>query len=138
MLWLKCKYTSRIRLHALGRYPGLMPRSSAYRRKIHAYARTPVWARRSRLFRESVGFRCAGCGAVSRQNHAHHLSYARAFSGREPDSDLMCLCSVCHTAAHSYARAHPALSLRTATHRSLKAKVRARSGKPSLLRRLLT
>lgn len=99
-------------------------RKSAYRRKIHRYLRTPVWAARSRSFRESVGWRCAGCGRISRRNHAHHLSYAHAFRGLEPDSDLMCLCAPCHRAVHAYARAHPALTLRRATVRALRSKAR--------------
>lgn len=95
---------------------------SAYRNKIHSYARSDVWKARSRRFRASVGYKCAGCGKVNRANHAHHLSYAHAFSGKEPDSDLMCLCSNCHGKAHDYARAHPSLSLRVATQRALKIK----------------
>lgn len=97
-----------------------MPRKSAYRSKIHAYARSAAWHARSCTFRTQAGFKCAGCGRVSRSNHAHHLDYSRAFAGREPDSDLMCLCAPCHRLAHAYARAHPSLSLRVATFRSLK------------------
>lgn len=134
MVLLKCKYISRYsapysRSPAL---PLLMPRKSAYRRKIHAYARSAAWHARSRTFRTSVGFKCAGCGRVSRSNHAHHLSYRNAFGGREPDSDLMCLCSDCHAAAHTYARAHPGLTLRAATLKSLKVR------KPGLLSRLFS
>lgn len=99
--------------------PLLMPRKSSYRRKIHAYAASEVWAARSRRFRTQAGFRCRSCGLVDKRNHAHHLSYARAFSGKEPDSDLMCLCGPCHRLAHAYARSNPSLTLRVATFKSL-------------------
>jgi predicted HNH restriction endonuclease len=92
---------------------------SSYRRKIHRYLRTKTWAARSRAFRQAVGYRCFACGVRSAWNHAHHLTYARAFKGREPDSDLLCLCPPCHRAVHAYAREHPELKLRTATFRAL-------------------
>jgi hypothetical protein len=91
----------------------------SYRRKIHRYLRGKTWAVRSKRFRQSVGFVCFSCGLRSAWNHAHHLTYARAFKGREPDSDLLCLCPPCHRSVHEYARAHPALSLRAATFRVL-------------------
>jgi predicted HNH restriction endonuclease len=97
----------------------MLRRKSAYQRKIHRYLRTKTWAARSLRFRTSVGFRCASCGTTYRRNHAHHLTYQRAFHGREPSSDLLCLCPPCHRAVHAYARAHPALSLRRATFRAL-------------------
>lgn len=92
---------------------------SAYRTRIHAYARTDVWHARSLRFRTARKFRCRACGRVSRSNHAHHLSYARAFAGKEPDSDLMCLCSRCHAQAHDFSRQHPGMSLRAATFKAL-------------------
>lgn len=95
-----------------------------FRRKIHRYLRGKTWAERSKRFRRSVHYRCSGCGLVSAWNHSHHLTYARAFRGREPSSDLLCLCPPCHRAVHAYARAHPSLSLRAATFRAL-AKARA-------------
>ena len=89
----------------------------AYKRKIHRYAASKTWARRSLEFRRSRGYRCEGCGRVSTRNHAHHLDYARAFKGREPDSDLMCLCSDCHYAVHRFARSQRhSVSLRQATY----------------------
>lgn len=94
-------------------------RRSSYRRKIHRYLRTRAWAARSREFRREVGYRCAGCGTVSAWNHSHHLTYSRAFKGREPSADLLCLCPPCHRAVHTYAREHPGLSLRAATGRAL-------------------
>jgi 5-methylcytosine-specific restriction endonuclease McrA len=90
-------------------------KKSAYRRKIHAYARTEIWHERSRRFRASRAFICAGCGLQDRRNHAHHLDYSRAFSGTEPDSDLMCLCSDCHRKVHAYVRRHGG-TLRAATY----------------------
>ena len=104
----------------LGEGVRLLRRKSSFQRKIHRYLRTKTWAARSKRFRTSVGFRCAGCDLVSVWNHAHHLSYQHAFHGREPDSDLLCLCPDCHRAAHAYARAHPSLSLRRATALALR------------------
>lgn len=92
---------------------------SAYRTKIHSYARSDAWKARSRRFRMSVGYKCAGCGKVNKANHAHHLTYSHAFTGREPDSDLMCLCSSCHRKVHDYAHRHRGLSLRDATYKAL-------------------
>lgn len=96
-------------------------RKSRYRTKIHRYLRTKTWAVRSKKFRRSVHYRCAGCGVIACGNHTHHLTYQRAFKGREPASDLLCLCPPCHRAVHAYARANPCLSLRTATFRALAA-----------------
>jgi hypothetical protein len=92
---------------------------SSYRRKIHAYDASPTWAARSLRFRKARGFRCRACKRVDKRNHAHHLDYARAFTGKEPDADLMCLCGPCHRSAHAYARSHPELSLRAATFKAL-------------------
>jgi predicted HNH restriction endonuclease len=99
----------------------VLRKKSKYQRKIHRYARTKTWAARSRAFRESRGWICAGCGKQDRRNHAHHLSYAQAFHGREPDADLMCLCSDCHLAVHRFARTFRG-TLRQATYRWLGAR----------------
>lgn len=79
---------------------------AAFRDRIHAYERTELWRERSRRFRASR--RVQQCEACRRPGieDVHHASYERAFTGREPDSDLRGLCHRCHMAIHELTPSH--------------------------------
>lgn len=61
-----------------------------------------MWAARSHTFRRRYGPRCEACHTLPppRDLHVHHISYANAFHGTEPDEDLRCLCTSCHNLVH--------------------------------------
>lgn len=71
--------------------------------KIRDYERSPRWVARSARFRKTHP-RCQACGRYGVD--AHHITYDRAFTGREPDGDLRALCRTCHQAVHGLTR-HP-------------------------------
>jgi predicted HNH restriction endonuclease len=109
------------------------PRSQAerdaYRRRIHAYERTPAWRVRSAKFRRTHGPVCDACGVVTDRNnplHAHHRTYPRALNGRERDKDLRGLCALCHRKVHDLARRR--VSLEVATDRVIRDGRRGRMG----------
>ena len=77
---------------------------AAYSRKIRNYTKTdPRWALRSKAFRDQHGHWCDACRRPGPCD-AHHVTYDRAFSGTEPDSDLRSLDRRCHEAVHQLAR----------------------------------
>lgn len=110
---------------------------AAYRSRIHAYLRSDVWHHRSRVFRAKRGWRCTACGAVSKRNHAHHLTYVRAFSGREPDSDLRVLCPPCHSWVHDYDRSHSGTLQQNSLAAIALLRKRSKPRRKGMLRRLL-
>jgi hypothetical protein len=66
-----------------------------------AYIESPYWhSRRARYFK---GHRraCRACG-TAHNIQLHHLDYARAGRGKEPDTDLCPLCGDHHLLAHTY------------------------------------
>ncbi|WP_154677066.1 HNH endonuclease [Parafrankia discariae] len=78
-------------------------------RSHQEYIRGPQWrARRARWLRELGRRPCRVCArpwqAGGGQFHAHHLDYAQAGGGTEPDRDLMPICYRCHTTVHRWDR----------------------------------
>ena len=79
---------------------------AAFRQRIHDYERTDVWAARSRRFRDTRKSKhCLACRRP-RIEDVHHVTYDRAFTGREPDADLRGLCHRCHMAIHDLTPSH--------------------------------
>src|SRR5664279_5590469 len=90
---------------------------AAFRQRIHDYERTELWAARSRRFRASrkVLQQCQACRRPGIED-VHHVTYDRAFTGREPDADLRGLCHRCHMAIHELTPSHGgSMSLSDAT-----------------------
>lgn len=82
-------------------------RDPEFRDRIHAYERTPEWTSRSRRYRATHDRRCAACREEPTETNrldVHHLTYDRAFTGQEPDRDLIGLCHRCHMAVHDLCR----------------------------------
>lgn len=90
---------------------GLTP----FQRKIRAYEMSPEWHARAARFRRKFR-RCQACKRVRRLD-VHHVTYRRAFAGKEWDRDLRALCRECHNRVHVLARRMP---LRTATTRVIR------------------
>jgi len=64
----------------------------------HTYIVSPEWLYRKQEYYRSHKKECRTCGSEDRQIHLHHRTYARVY--REDDTDLMPLCSECHSALH--------------------------------------
>jgi hypothetical protein len=91
-----------------------------YAERIHRYEHTAEWKARSMRYRQSMvrarTDRCVACHKP-RVEDVHHISYRRAFTGREPDEDLVGMCHRCHMLVHELTRAPFHLDLLTATRR---------------------
>lgn len=76
--------------------------SGIVNRAEHAeYIASAVWVARREKFKRDHGRRCLACGSSKRPN-VHHITYANAGSGQEPDRDLRLLCETHHKVAHRY------------------------------------
>ena len=84
------------------------------KRRHRRYINSAEWARRREQFKQEHGRTCQACGA-SRNIEVHHVTYARAYSGNEPDRDLRVLCRTHHQMAHDYADTGHYNSLESAT-----------------------
>lgn len=66
-----------------------------------AYIASGAWQRRRARYFTAHRRQCRVCGTAS-DVALHHVSYAKAGAGREPDRDLVPLCRGHHTLAHDY------------------------------------
>jgi hypothetical protein len=62
------------------------------------YLRTDHWRETRERALMRAGHQCKRCEATDRRLDVHHLSYERL--GRELESDLTVLCSICHAIEH--------------------------------------
>lgn len=67
------------------------------------YLKSLKWAQMKDFVREKDNYICCQCGADMSNDlyhlHTHHLTYAR-LGNENPESDLVLLCSKCHTEEH--------------------------------------
>jgi hypothetical protein len=106
-----------------------------YRNRIRAYEATPTWAARSARYRRTH-HQCQGCGLATRHLDVHHITYAHAFHGQEPDTDLRALCRPCHTRVHDLTR--QGFNLADATTRVITGRLPHPSRRPRARRRVPT
>lgn len=101
------------------------------------YMQSPDWARKKREYFKVHAKACKACGATKRL-HLHHVSYR--LLGKEPLSDLVCLCHPCHDRVHAI-RNQFGGDLRTVTHKfiteSLDLAAKAATGRRPRRRRSL-
>ena len=68
----------------------------------------PLWQKRRLEIMGKAGFKCQKCGDGNEELHVHHIKYR---SGRQPweykDSELICLCHVCHAEEHKRGKVAP-------------------------------
>ena len=107
--------------------------TEAYR----AYMQSSEWEAKKRAYFKTHARACKACGST-RRLHLHHVSYR--LLGREPLSDLVCLCHPCHDRVHAI-RDQFGGDLRTTTHKfiteSLDAAAKAATGRRPRRRRSL-
>lgn len=93
------------------------PRLSAeeHRARYQDYIGGKVWQRRRLAYYAKHPRLCRACQGTEKM-HLHHMSYANAYEGKEPDGDLIALCEGCHDHVHVLHRtAAGRMTLRAAT-----------------------
>lgn len=92
--------------------------TSAAQQRHREYIASPVWKHRRERFLRGRYRKCEACG-TSFNIDVHHLTYDRAFTGEELDSDLMALCRPHHERAHVLYRSGHYSSIEAATRAML-------------------
>lgn len=91
------------------------------------YIASLEWAIRRENFKDRHGRSCRVCGS-NQYIEVHHVTYARAHSGNEPDKDLRVLCRTHHQMAHDYEQTGRYRSLKSATEAMINDVLRPRPG----------
>ena len=73
---------------------------NGHNREYERYLRSPEWQDRKARYYQRWGRVCRACWST-RRVELHHLSYEHAFTGQEPDDDLIGLCHQHHQDAHT-------------------------------------
>ena len=68
------------------------------RKKYNEYIISDTWKKKSAICISKAGNKCEVCESTKDLN-THHYNYVFLF--RETESDLFCLCSICHKKYHS-------------------------------------
>ena len=71
---------------------------SEFRLHKHRYLQTPSWRKASQACKALHNHRCQNCSSTTNLN-AHHINYL-CLGKENPATDLLCLCSQCHTKLH--------------------------------------
>lgn len=91
---LEHKWRARKHAEYVVTYAGIAPELRA---EYEAYLASPDWSGKRAYILRKADFTCQCCEHF-KATEVHHISYARI--GREADSDLMAVCSFCHTLIH--------------------------------------